>query len=539
MNHLSKLVCIILLCLGQMAVAQNLEDFKKIEVSRYVCKPSKEFKLLTVPASFANSQLFNKSIMDSLTDKKIASIRLVYTKYRESETFNQNELNKKRIENLVAINPKLFSNAGIRWYSVEQTLEDSVQAKSLFHGFYILYQNQTAPREYAISDKLLNKEVLVSQIFKFKNNKDTTLVGKEGSQIHIQSNCFLDENKKPFKGEVKMEVKEAITMESIILGNLVTMADGNALESGGMIYIDAKTKDGKSLTLNPAKPMEVSMAAKEVKPDMKIWEGEQNGKFMNWKNPKPINNGFNKSELPDKKPSALRENENNIFDAVRCFCTNNRGYSFYYELIGNNRIKVELYSIKMSTDYFETLIADTSYDALNLNNKNIPLPKPTIEGEDCFTPVFYKNKQLDWFGKFPTEAIRNMDYKFNFSKIGSWANIDRLAGDQRTKLVEFSASLPDKQSFDEVSMYLIFKDKKMYIPGFKSTKNKGYGFSHGDFEKPKLPIGAKATVLCIAYKNDKPFFAMQNITITEKQEILMNPTASSDEAIKKLIADSF
>jgi hypothetical protein len=88
-------------------------------------------------------------------------------------------------------------------------------------------------------------------------------------------------------------------------------------------------------------------------------------------------------------------------------------------------------------------------------------------------------------------------------------------------------------------MYLIFKDKKMYIPGFKSKKNNGYGFSHGDFEIPKLPVGAQATVLCIAYKNDKPFVAMKNITITDKREVKINPTASSDEAIKKLIADTF
>lgn len=550
MKLLSKLVFIILLSFGQFVAAQNLEDFKKIEVTKYTFKPNKEFKLLTIPASFGSSQLANSFLLDSLKDKKVASVRLVYTKYRESESFDQEQLNKKRVANLVASNPKLFSNACIKWYRVEQTTEDSFQAKSLFHGFYILYQNKPPQRDYAISDKLLNQNVIAAQTFKIRNHKDTTITGKEGTQVAIPSNCFLDENKKTYKGEVKMEVKEAITMESIILGNLVTMADGNALESGGMIYIDAKTKDGKTLSIKPGKTLEVNVPSKQVNSDMKLWEAENNGKFMNWKNPQPL---MGKDSLVKGKTLAADADvpqiavfDFNNFDPVREMGSISTLYNdsqlmdYRYTIYSNGKIKVEIFNSALrSKKIFEKLIDDTMYNALPFHNKKILLPIPYAGKKIGLPRYYFKNNFFEWdavqFSKFQNKT----EYKFNFSEIGTWANIDRLANDPATKPVAFSATLPKKDSYTEISMYLIFKDKKMFIPGYKSEKFDGYGFSHGDFEIPKLPVGAKATVLCIAYKKDIPYYALQNIVISEKQEVILKPVASSDDAIKKLIADSF
>ncbi|MFM9944294.1 MAG: hypothetical protein ACKVQB_03595 [Bacteroidia bacterium] len=350
MNYVLKSAFVSLLFLCQIVSAQNLEDFKKIEVNRYSFKPAKEFKLLTVPASFGSSQLSNVSLLDSLKDKKVASVRLVYTKYHESETFDQIQLNKKRVANLVATNPKLFSNESVKWYSVEQTMEDSAQAKTLFHGFYILYQNKTAERNYAISDKLLNSTVISTQNFKIKNNKETIITGKEGTQIIIPANCFLEENKKLYRGEVNIDVKEAITMESIILGNLVTVADGNALESGGMIYIDAKTIEGKKLTLNPSKPIEVVIASKETNPEMKLWEAENNGKFMNWKNPKPLNGGEENFAV-----------ENKISDAPNMLSTSTKtqtalGDSFTFE----NKVFEKIMNLSQKPGFIESVTCITS-----------------------------------------------------------------------------------------------------------------------------------------------------------------------------------
>lgn len=558
MYRLSKLSFIILLALGQFVAAQNIEDFKKIEVSQYSFKPNKEFKLLTIPASFGSSQLTNSSLLDSLKDKKVASVRLVYTKYRESESFDQLQLNKKRIANLVAQNPLAFSDVGIKWYCVEQTLDDSIRAKSLFHGFYILYLNKPPQRDYAISDKLLNQNVIATQTFKIRNHKDTTITGKEGSQVTIPSNCFLDENKKPYKGEVKMEVKEAITMESIILGNLVTMADGNALESGGMIYIDAKTKDGKTLTLNPNKPLEVSIVAKELKPDMKLWEAENNGKFINWKNPKNL--GLEEtlvsenSSIPDIKPMPKSEylsefdrkdslafhslhnyqNDTAYLSHMRTFSMNTDKVYINYILYTGDKLKIALYKFNDGKKW--KCIRDTTISARPFRNNNKPIRLPKFAQKYESFKVYLGNNTFDTepFSK----AFVNW-YQFNLSSMGSWVNIDRLASDSRTKAVDFTTSLHEQENYTDISMYLVFKDKKILLYGFKSKIKNGYGFSHGDFEIPKLPVGAKATVLCIAYKKDTPYYALQNIVISEKQEVILKPVASSDDAIKKLIADSF
>jgi hypothetical protein len=67
----------------------------------------------------------------------------------------------------------------------------------------------------------------------------------------------------------------------------------------------------------------------------------------------------------------------------------------------------------------------------------------------------------------------------------------------------------------------------------------GYGFSHGDYEIPQLPIGAQAYVLCVCKKNDQNFVDIKPITISKKQDIKLVPMPSTEDQIKQLIADTF
>ncbi len=188
--------------------AQTPNQFKKVEVERYNYKPAKEFQFIKIASTFGNSKLEDIKALDSLKNKKIISVKLVYTKYRESETFNQEQLNKMRVDHLVSANPNLFSNATIKWYLVEQTAIDSSVAKDLFHGFYIVYKNKEPQRNYALNSNVLNTGSLIKQTFNLKRSKEATFIGKEGTQIKVKANSFLDENNKLYNGDVVLELKE-------------------------------------------------------------------------------------------------------------------------------------------------------------------------------------------------------------------------------------------------------------------------------------------------------------------------------------------
>ncbi|HEX6429653.1 MAG TPA: hypothetical protein VF008_18300, partial [Niastella sp.] len=81
---------------------------------------------------------------------------------------------------------------------------------------------------------LLNPGKLSEQTFVIDISKDTILTTKKGALIRIPKGALsADDN------IVKLEVKEAYSMQDIIKAGLTTQSNGQPLSSGGMIYINA------------------------------------------------------------------------------------------------------------------------------------------------------------------------------------------------------------------------------------------------------------------------------------------------------------
>lgn len=104
----------------------------------------------TVPKSKTNLVLncgFNKSnfdvgLLDSIGNKSIDTILLVYTAFRQAESFNQSDLNVLRLNVLQQNMPYIFENNLIQWKVVRQTgAKNDQEAKAYFHGFVIKFKN--------------------------------------------------------------------------------------------------------------------------------------------------------------------------------------------------------------------------------------------------------------------------------------------------------------------------------------------------------------------------------------------------------------
>lgn len=130
--------------LGNQVNAQaNIDRLMKINPTQIGTHPiAKDSDILYMPMDFSSSEFVkNYTNYKFPKDRFVITIHLVYTKYREVDTFNQPLLNRNRFENLKTIWPELFSTKGIQFKVFEQNSAKTEEAaKKLYHGFIIFFK---------------------------------------------------------------------------------------------------------------------------------------------------------------------------------------------------------------------------------------------------------------------------------------------------------------------------------------------------------------------------------------------------------------
>lgn len=148
-NMTKKHILILILWFVYSSISASDKDYlnyilntKTVFVNQYQIDSHQINKLL-LEVSFSNYTILNPDDINKLKNKTIESIELVYTTYKESETFKQSELNKSRILELKRIAPFIFENNLISWKIIAQTKDTvSSEVKKLFHGFVITYREK-------------------------------------------------------------------------------------------------------------------------------------------------------------------------------------------------------------------------------------------------------------------------------------------------------------------------------------------------------------------------------------------------------------
>lgn len=111
---------------------------------------------------------------------------------------------------------------------------------------------------------------------------DTVVRTSQGAYLKIPANAFsLDSGV-----AVKLLVQEAYTISQMVLsGNLRTIADGQPLSSGGMIYINAVSEE----TVTMREAITVAMPANYMRDSMQLYKGDRdaNGNIT-WEDPQPL-----------------------------------------------------------------------------------------------------------------------------------------------------------------------------------------------------------------------------------------------------------
>ncbi|WP_223032228.1 energy transducer TonB [Hanstruepera marina] len=118
------------------------------------------------------------------------------------------------------------------------------------------------------------------QVIVIHVEEKTSLTLDEGTTITIPKHAFVDEKtNRLVRGTVQLEVTEYYKLSDMLLGNLSTTSNGEALETGGMLHINA-TKNGKKLKLQ--KQISLAFPFTKPKPDMQLFSGKENDDNINW-----------------------------------------------------------------------------------------------------------------------------------------------------------------------------------------------------------------------------------------------------------------
>ncbi|MSP57907.1 MAG: hypothetical protein EXR17_03500 [Flavobacteriaceae bacterium] len=158
--------------------------------------------IVYLPMPFASSQFKKealKTILPPVSD--VFAIHLVYTRYKQLDTFNQPQLNQRRLNVLKNIWPELFKQSGIQWRVFEQkTPNNLADAENCFHGFVVYLKNKPSKIERDIELATIDRVI--------KSYKDTQVWIPEKIQYRVRkreeaTGYYLPQNKEKRKNQVK------------------------------------------------------------------------------------------------------------------------------------------------------------------------------------------------------------------------------------------------------------------------------------------------------------------------------------------------
>jgi hypothetical protein len=185
MQHRLLLLCLFPFFLVSQTVQEQINFVLKTaprNVEKYT-KPAKK-DLIFLETAFNNAIFTDKALLQSVQDKVILKIELVYTTYRKSETFDQHGLSKKRLENLFLAAPNTLNQAGIEWVLIAQTgCKSPEEGKDFFHGFVITYRDLPDPVSTKVESNFL-REVAAGKI---KSYAYDTYLKRETEKIERDS----------------------------------------------------------------------------------------------------------------------------------------------------------------------------------------------------------------------------------------------------------------------------------------------------------------------------------------------------------------
>jgi hypothetical protein len=406
--------------------------------------------------------------------------------------------------------------------------------------------------------------------------KDNVIKGKNGTVIYISANSLVNGNGIPISSLTTIELKEHHSIADYITSNLQTIHNNDILQTQGMIYFTAKTRDGVTVKIDKAKPIRIEFALYERISEAKIFTGkrDENGN-LNWSQinepskyliPYPIRL-ISQNQFPT---------ECSDFYGITSDTIRNKYFNYYGDLSQFENTFLATREFKERYD-----VACWS-DLVNIYIKNID--KNLWEADELVAKYFIQdstdrvNYQINWkpsgingggrtkeqeqaheslvnsakesghrlikvFRDFTNQKLTTLDPQkritdttiaemtkafiaYDALEFG-WVNVDYFYKDPKsvdTKLIA-------KTNEGAAIINLIIPGRQVILSGILRADNTYY-FTKNEDGYNKLPKGEKALIVAISIADNKLHFGQKEIIIGQNEIETIELKATSGESIK-------
>lgn len=418
----------------------------------------------------------------------------------------------------------------------EQTVEKEVQQFEEIKPSIEVVKEEKEPEMVSFPQKQF-------QVFNINSSEDAVIKGREGTEINFKANSF----NVPKNSSIKIRLKEYYKMSDIAFTNLTTeTSDGQLLETGGMIYVDAFSQN-KEVNLKTDTFFDIKFPFEKKKKDMILFDGKSKNRNIVWEKSKAEvfetidkNQEFKSTiftiveqmpEFQGSQGNLMKYLAKNLKYPIDAKAKNISGKVFVnFTVTATGKIE----NVKVLRGVHSSLDREAIRVLENMPNwkpgmqrgkavdvsYNLPI-NFTLDGNT----VFYSPKEIKSFtdslnaareenifggdtiaSKKSNSEVRDAKSDISFyalsgAKLG-WINCDRFAGRGNLNLIV-------KLDNRDTDVKIIFHSMKSLIVG----NNNGFTSRFG-----RVPKGEKVTIFAVKYVNDKPFVCLKEF-ITSRDEI--------------------
>lgn len=373
-----------------------------------------------------------------------------------------------------------------------------------------------------LKDPVLMHEVK-DQTFQIETSKDTMIVGKRGTKIFIPAKAFTESN-------VVLHMKEYYNPLDILSANLSTTSNGQPLETGGMIFLEAKNG---SNVVYPNQELIIEFNNPSNKTGFQIFSGDRDSSMnVNWVLEPKIEN-FEKIAITDRyMPNKMIYTttstanprvgglmlriSNKFYDLPNYFSDNYTGFTFELVIHENGDAVLSEYKMpKFNEEQKEVLLKILREECKS----------EVIAGikEKTYVSVSFIGDVLSCFGINQTGLTQSSSLNSVFkTKILGWINCDRYLNEKNLTnyYVEVAPS---------TNVRMIVKEYNSYFNSVYKSENQ-FMFSN-------IPLGKKVILLATFEKEGKYFLAIEHTSISEEKFTAFHFKEYSLDELKLAIAN--
>ncbi|GAB5417321.1 MAG: hypothetical protein Crog4KO_29030 [Crocinitomicaceae bacterium] len=221
--------------------------------TQFVQKYANTEKGIELATDFAGAIILTPEAKKQIQGKTIQHIELVYTAYKESESFNQKALNNRRVAQLKRLLPQI-NRDNPAWTFVEQ--EGAItkeEAEDYFHGFVLHIAD---PIDFQELRSYLDDYQTKFSTYAIKNAEGGVYVHNSGSRINIPANAVTYADGTPVEGAYELQYREFRDQADIAFSGIPMTYDTGGktynFSSAGMFELRAMQGDEELKLSKPA-----------------------------------------------------------------------------------------------------------------------------------------------------------------------------------------------------------------------------------------------------------------------------------------------